>query len=166
MRIGFVGGGTGGHFTPLMAVVDELNRSGVDPELFYLGPEPYDESALERYGIQFVRVPAGKLRRYFSIQNFIDIFRNFFGIPIAIWRLYVIYPDVVFSKGGYTSVPILFAARFLRIPIVIHESDAVPGRANKFAVKAAKYIGIAYDDAAQYFPAEKTASLAYHCAPR
>jgi UDP-N-acetylglucosamine--N-acetylmuramyl-(pentapeptide) pyrophosphoryl-undecaprenol N-acetylglucosamine transferase len=97
------------------------------------------------------------LRRYFSIQNFIDVFRNFFGIFIGTLRLFLIYPDVIFSKGGYTSVPILLAARFLRIPVVIHDSDAVPGRANKLAQKQARYIGIAYDDVAEFFPAEKTA---------
>jgi len=157
MRIGFVGGGTGGHFYPLIAVAHELRLSQSQPELYYFGPSPYDVSELERYTISFVYCPAGKLRRYFSIQNFLDVFRSFFGIFVAVWKLYVIYPDVIFSKGGYTSVPILLAARFLRIPVVIHESDAVPGRANKLATKQARYIGIAYDDVAKYFPSEKTA---------
>ncbi|MCA9361765.1 UDP-N-acetylglucosamine--N-acetylmuramyl-(pentapeptide) pyrophosphoryl-undecaprenol N-acetylglucosamine transferase, partial [Candidatus Kaiserbacteria bacterium] len=148
---------TGGHFYPLMAVAHELLSSEQRPDLYYFGPEPYDKPELDRYGVKYVSCPAGKLRRYFSIQNFIDIFRNFFGVFVAIWKLYLIYPDVIFSKGGYTSVPILAAARFLRIPVVIHESDAVPGRANKIATKQARYIGIAYDDAAQHFPAEKTA---------
>ena len=157
MRIGFVGGGTGGHFYPLMAVANELKQSRSQPELYYFGPSPYDKDELERYRIKYIYCPAGKLRRYFSIQNFFDIFRNFFGVFVAVWKLYLIYPDVIFSKGGYTSVPILLAARFLRIPVVIHESDAVPGRANKLAAKQARYIGVAYDDAAQYFPKEKTA---------
>lgn len=157
MRIGFVGGGTGGHFYPLIAVAHELNEHKLAPDLYYFGPSPYDKEMLAKYGIEYIYCPAGKLRNYFSIQNFIDVFRNFFGIFIAIWKLYIIYPDVIFSKGGYTSVPILMAARFLRIPIVIHESDAVPGKANKLAIKSARYIGIAYDDAAQYFPPEKTA---------
>ena len=157
MRIGFVGGGTGGHFYPLIAVAEKLSTSQYSPELYYFGPSPYDKEALERHDIRFVSCPAGKLRRYFSIQNFLDVFRNFFGVFVAIWKLYLIYPDVIFSKGGYTSVPILTAAKLLRIPIVIHESDAVPGRANKLALKAAQYIGIAYDDAAQFFPPEKTA---------
>jgi UDP-N-acetylglucosamine--N-acetylmuramyl-(pentapeptide) pyrophosphoryl-undecaprenol N-acetylglucosamine transferase len=157
MRIGFVGGGTGGHFFPLIAVADKLRTSGHDPQLYYFGPSPYDGDSLAQHGIRHTYCPAGKLRRYFSFQNFLDIFRNFFGLFIAIWKLYIIYPDVIFSKGGYTSVPILIAARFLRIPVVIHESDAVPGRANKLATKQARYIGIAYDDAAQYFPREKTA---------
>ncbi|NCN11731.1 UDP-N-acetylglucosamine--N-acetylmuramyl-(pentapeptide) pyrophosphoryl-undecaprenol N-acetylglucosamine transferase [Candidatus Kaiserbacteria bacterium] len=157
MKIGFVGGGTGGHFYPLIAVADELNKSEYKPELYYFGPSRYDKDSLTKYGITFVYCPAGKLRNYFSIQNFIDIFRNFFGIFIAIWKLYIIYPDVIFSKGGYTSVPILLAARFLAIPVVIHESDAVPGKANKLATKQARYIAISYDDAAKFFPAQKTA---------
>lgn len=159
MKIGFVGGGTGGHFHPLIAVAHELQNHELSPELYYFGPSPYDKDLLEKYDITYVSCPAGKLRAYFSIQNFIDVFRNFFGIFIAIWKLYVIYPDVIFSKGGYTSVPILTAARLLMIPIVIHESDAVPGKANKLAIKKARYIGIAYDDAAQFFPPEKTALI-------
>lgn len=157
MKIGLVGGGTGGHFYPLIAVAAEINASEYSPELYYFGPAPYDATDLKRHSITYVYIPAGKLRRYFSIQNAIDVFRNFFGIFIAIIRLYVIYPDVIFSKGGYTAVPVLLAARFLRIPVVIHESDAVPGRANKLARKFARYIAISYDDAAAFFPAEKTA---------
>lgn len=157
MRIGFVGGGTGGHFYPLIAVAEKLNKGDYNPELYYFGPSPYDKEMLARHRIKFISCPAGKLRRYFSIQNFFDIFRSFFGIFIAIWKLYIIYPDVIFSKGSYTSVPILTAARFLNIPVVIHESDAIPGRANKFATKMARYIAISYDDAIQYFPKDKTA---------
>jgi UDP-N-acetylglucosamine--N-acetylmuramyl-(pentapeptide) pyrophosphoryl-undecaprenol N-acetylglucosamine transferase len=157
MKIGLVGGGTGGHFYPLIAVAEELSLRTTKPELFYFGPEPYDLASLQTSNITYVYCPAGKLRLYFSIQNIVDIFRNIFGIPLAVLKLFLIYPDVIFSKGGYTSIPILLAARFLRIPIVIHESDAVPGRANKVATKAAKYIAISYDDAANHFPPEKTA---------
>jgi UDP-N-acetylglucosamine--N-acetylmuramyl-(pentapeptide) pyrophosphoryl-undecaprenol N-acetylglucosamine transferase len=157
MRIGFVGGGTGGHFYPLMAVAEELSKLPVAPQMYYFGPSPYSPELLKQHNITFISCPAGKLRLYFSIQNFFDLFRSFFGVFVAIWKLYVIYPDVIFSKGGYTSVPILQAARFLRIPVVIHESDAVPGRANKLAKKFARYIGIAHNHAAQFFPPEKTA---------
>lgn len=157
MRIGFVGGGTGGHFYPLIAVAEALGKTGERPDLYYFGPEPYNAELLHAHQIAFISCPAGKLRLYFSIQNFLDIFRNFFGIFVAIWKLYVIYPDVIFSKGSYTSVPILIAARVLRIPVVIHESDAVPGRANLMAKKFARYIAISYQEAADYFPADKTA---------
>ena len=157
MKIGFVGGGTGGHFYPLIAVVEALETYPTKPELYYIGPVPYDAELLTKHGIRFVSCPAGKLRLYFSIQNFFDIFRNFFGIFVAIFKLFFIYPDVIFSKGGYTSVPVLIAARFLRIPVVIHESDAVPGRANVLAKKFAKYIAVSYPEAAQYFDAKRTA---------
>jgi UDP-N-acetylglucosamine--N-acetylmuramyl-(pentapeptide) pyrophosphoryl-undecaprenol N-acetylglucosamine transferase len=157
MKIALVGGGTGGHFYPLMAVASELRQRPENIELFYIGPNPYDYKDLENYQIKFVYCPAGKLRRYFSLQNFLDIFRNFFGFFVALVKLFSIYPDVIFSKGGYTSVPVLLAARFLRIPVVIHESDSIPGRANQMAKKFARYIGIAYDDAATYFENSKTA---------
>ena len=157
MKIGFVGGGSGGHFYPLMAVAEVFNEYPDRPELYYFGPSPYSKDDLATQNITYVNVPAGKLRRYFSLQNFIDPFRVLLGFFVALWKLFVIYPDVIFSKGGFTSVPVLYAARILRIPVVIHESDAVPGRANKLAMKFARYIGIAHDDVAQFFPAEKTA---------
>ncbi len=113
MRIGFVGGGTGGHFYPLIAVAEVLSTHPDQPDLYYFGPEPYNEDLLKTHRVTFIYCPAGKLRLYFSIQNFFDIFRNFFGLFIAIIKLYIIYPDVIFSKGGYTSVPILIAARLL-----------------------------------------------------
>jgi len=159
MRIGFVGGGTSGHFNPLIAVADELRGMQPQLEFFYFGPEPYNQELLDLHQMRFVWCPAGKLRRYFSIQNFFDIFRSFFGIFVAIWKLYIIYPDVIFSKGSYTAVPILLAARLLRIPVVIHESDSKPGRANLLAKKFARYIAISYDDAARFFPLEKTALI-------
>lgn len=159
MKIAFVGGGTGGHFYPLIAVAEALKQYPHQPELFYFGPEPYETNTLEKLNIKFIWCPAGKLRVYFSIQNFFDIFRTITGIIVAVWKLYVIYPDVIFSKGSYTSVPILLAARFLRIPVVIHESDAVPGRANKIAKKFARYIAVSYPEASQYFDKEKTALI-------
>ncbi|MEN9920800.1 MAG: hypothetical protein RL538_693 [Candidatus Parcubacteria bacterium] len=157
MRICFVGGGTGGHFYPLIAVAEVLKDTQPDAELYYIGPAPFDKNSLAAMNITYVYCPAGKLRRYFSIQNFFDLFRSFFGMFAAVWKLYLIYPDVIFSKGSYTAVPILLAARFLRIPVVIHESDAKPGRANKLAKKFAKYIAISHDEVSSYFPAEKTA---------
>ncbi len=157
MRILFVGGGTGGHFFPLIAVAETLNKTGRNPKLYYMGPEPYAKDILEQNGIEFIYCPAGKLRVYASIQNFFDVFKNFFGLFVALIKLYIIYPDVIFSKGGYTSVPVLLAGRFLRIPVVIHESDSVPGRANLLAKNFARYIAIAYDEAATHFDASKTA---------
>ncbi len=157
MRIAFVGGGTGGHFYPLIATAESLRQSGTALELFYLGPDPFNPSELAANNITHLYCPAGKVRRYFSFKNFIDIFRTIAGFFVALYQLFVWYPDVVFSKGGYTSVPVLLAARFYRIPVVIHESDSKPGRANLLAKKFARYIGIAYEEVARYFPADKIA---------
>jgi UDP-N-acetylglucosamine--N-acetylmuramyl-(pentapeptide) pyrophosphoryl-undecaprenol N-acetylglucosamine transferase len=157
MKIGLVGGASGGHFYPLMAVADELNHTPQNPKLYYFGPSPYDADQLKSYQIEYIYCPAGKLRRYLSIQNFFDLFRTFGGFFVAVWKLYIIYPDVIFSKGGYTAVPILLAARILTIPVVIHESDTTPGKANDLAKKFARYIAISYDEAAAFFPPEKTA---------
>lgn len=157
MRIGLVGGGSGGHFYPLIAVAEELRDMPEKPELFYFGPSPYSQELLTQFDIVYIFCPAGKLRRYFSIQNFLDLGRTFFGFFFALFHLYTYYPDVIFSKGGYTSVPILLAARVLKIPVVIHESDAVAGRANIIARSFATYIGIAHKEAAAFFPPERTA---------
>ncbi len=155
-RIVLVGGGTGGHFYPLMAVAEAL-RATPDIELYYMGPDEYDTDALKTNGITFVHCPAGKQRKYSSIQNFFDIFKIIAGITVAILKLYKIYPDVIFSKGGYTSVPVTIAGFLLRIPIVIHESDSKPGSANKLAARFARYIAISFDEVASYFNEKKIA---------
>ena len=158
-RIVLVGGGTGGHFYPLIAVAEALRDTRPEAKLYYMGPKRYDEEALARLEINFIACPAGKQRRYRSFRNFIDKFRVLYGSFVALIKLLILYPDVIFSKGGYTSVPVVLAAGFLRIPIVVHESDAVPGRANKIGAKFAKYIAIFFDDVAKYFPEKKTAQV-------
>lgn len=155
-RIMFVGGGTGGHFYPLIAIAETLNALQSSPELYYIGPDPYDSEALAEERIQFVRCPAGKTRRYHSLRNFFDIFKTFYGFLIALLKLYQIYPDVVVSKGGYTSVPVVLAAAFLNIPIIVHESDAVAGRANRLAAHFARYIAVSYPHKIAEFPETKT----------
>ncbi len=157
MRIVFVGGGSGGHFYPLIATAEALRVQQPEAELFYIGPNPFNVAELRANNIRHLYCPAGKIRKYFSIQNVFDLFKTFAGLFVALYKLYVWYPDVIFSKGGYTSVPILLVARFYRIPVVIHESDSKPGRANVLAKKFARFIGIAYAEVAPYFPADKTA---------
>jgi UDP-N-acetylglucosamine--N-acetylmuramyl-(pentapeptide) pyrophosphoryl-undecaprenol N-acetylglucosamine transferase len=159
MRILFVGGGTGGHFYPLIAVAETLKTHTPNPELYYMGPNQYDEAALKEHNIRYIYCPAGKVRRYKSVKNYFDFFINFFGLFVAFFKLFALYPDVIFSKGGYTSVPILLAARLLFIPVVIHESDAVPGRANTLSMGQARYIAIAHDDVAKFFPKGRTALI-------
>lgn len=161
MRFVLVGGGTGGHFYPLMAIAESLKASstekGGEMELFYIGPDPYDSAALEELSITFARCPSGKLRRYRSVLNLFSPFLIIWGIIVALIRLFIIYPDAVMSKGGYTSVPVVIAAWLLRIPIVIHESDMLVGRANRLGARFARHIGVAYPETASSFPQNKTA---------
>lgn len=156
MKIIFIGGGTGGHFYPLIAVAEEIDKYAqenqlVQPKKYYLGPSPYDEKALYDVGMKYIYCPAGKMRRTKDIKSRI---KNIFSIiPItlgtvkAILNLLLIFPDAVFSKGGYTSFPVLLAARTLRIPVVIHESDSALGRVGKWSAAFAKWIGVAYPEA-------------------
>lgn len=146
IRILLVGGGTGGHFYPLISIAEALNVTEEKPTLYYAGPEQYDAKVLTEVNTEFVYIAAGKRRKYASIQNFFDTFKIAFGTFLAIIKLYIIYPDVVMSKGGYTSVPVVLAAAFLRIPIVVHESDAVIGSANKLATRFATDVIVAYDE--------------------
>lgn len=167
MKILLTGGGTGGHFYPLIAVAQELNALAkeyrlLEAKLYYMAPIPYNNKALFENNIEYRHMSAGKARRYFSLLNVVDVFKTIFGIITAILDLYSIYPDVVFGKGGYVSFPVLLAARLLRIPVVIHESDTVPGRVNMWAGKFATRIAISYPDAAKYFPQDK---VAYTCNP-
>lgn len=160
MNIVFTGGGSGGHFYPLMAVAETLRRDYDEEkplELYYIAPDPYDRDELNRLDITYRRVTAGKMRRYFSLKNIIDPFKTAWGICVALWRLFFIYPDVVFAKGAYGSFPVLLAARLLFIPVFIHESDSTPGRTNKWAGKFAKRIAVSYASAAEYFDSEKVA---------
>ena len=162
MRILFTGGGSGGHFYPIIAVAEELNnlvkeKKLLGLELFYMSHTPYNAGILFEHGITYKKNTAGKIRRYFSILNFLDLFKTGWGIVVSVLKVYRLYPDVVFSKGGYASFPVLFAARLLRIPVVIHESDTVPGKVNKWAGKFAARVALSYKEAAKFFPSEKVA---------
>ncbi|MEK7582192.1 MAG: undecaprenyldiphospho-muramoylpentapeptide beta-N-acetylglucosaminyltransferase [Patescibacteria group bacterium] len=162
MKIMFGGGGTGGHFYPIIAIVQALNEI-IDKEkilnakIYFLSTTPYNKRVLFENSITYRKIPAGKLRRYFSILNFFDVFKTIIGIFKSLWVIYSIYPDVIFGKGGYASFPTLLAARILKIPVFIHESDSVPGKTNIWASKFAKRIAISYEEASNYFPKEKTA---------
>ncbi len=156
MKILLAGGGTGGHFFPLIAIAEELNRiieeeHLVNVKLYYMSNAPYSQELLDQQFITFIPITAGKLRIYFSFKNFTDMFKTGFGVIGAIIKLFKLYPDVVISKGGYASFPTLLAARLLMIPVIIHESDTVPGRVNKWAGKFAKRIALSYPEAAEYF---------------
>ncbi len=160
MKIVLCGGGTGGHFYPLIAVAEELRkvmreRKLLEAKIYYLAPTPYSGRILFDHDIDFRKIQAGKVRRYHSIMNFFDLFKTGWGVVKATWQMFWIYPDVVFGKGGYMSFPVLFAAKILHIPVIIHESDAEPGKVNAWAGKFAKAIAISYKDSADHFPKDK-----------
>jgi UDP-N-acetylglucosamine--N-acetylmuramyl-(pentapeptide) pyrophosphoryl-undecaprenol N-acetylglucosamine transferase len=166
MKILFTGGGSGGHFYPLIAVAGEMQKiaeqeSLVGLKLYYAAPSPYNKQALFDNDIRYVYVPAGKIRNYFSILNFFDLFKTFFGILKALLTVFSIYPDVVVAKGGFASFPVLFASKLLRIPVIIHESDTVPGRTNLWASKFASRIAVSYPEAKKFFPKETEDKIAY-----
>lgn len=162
MRIIFTGGGTGGHFYPIISVIEEMyevarEQKIIKPELYFLAPDPYNRRILFDNDVTYKKIFAGKKRIYRSILNFLDIFKTGFGILQALWTVFWIYPDVIFSKGGYGSVPVVLAGRILRIPIIIHESDSAPGRANQWAAKFADKIALSYQGAVSFFDEEKVA---------
>lgn len=165
MKIVFTGGGTGGHFYPIIAVAEAVQKLVAEqrllaPELYYIAPTPYDQEALFANNVQYVACPAGKLRRYFDLKNVSDIFVTISGVVRAFFILLKLYPDVVFSKGGFASVPTVLAANLLRIPVIIHESDSNPGKANLLAAKHAYRIAITFDSSKAFFPAKVQSKIA------
>ena len=162
MKILFTGGGTGGHFYPIIAVIDALQvlideERLVGIELIFMSDTPYDEGLLLKKDVRFMQVKTGKMRRYFSIANIGDIFKTIGGLWDAFFKIYRDFPDVIFGKGGYASFPAIFAARILGIPVMLHESDAIPGKVNRWAAKFAKRIAISFPESVKYFPESKTA---------
>lgn len=161
MKIVITGAG-GGHFYPLIAVVERMYKEAfvqkiVQPEVYFISDKAYDEKALFQLKIKFIPVPAGKLRVYPSLETVTDFFKTIYGCARAVFVLYRMYPDVVFSKGGYASVPTLFAAKLLSIPIVVHESDTVPGRTTKWAGRFAARVALSYPEASSFYPKDKIA---------
>lgn len=166
MKILMTGGGSGGHFYPIIAIAEEIREVCIkekilDPEIIFMSPNPYNPKELFDHDIKFVKVTAGKRRVSATgtsqFLNIIDMFKMGIGVISALLKIYSIFPDVVFAKGGYTSFPALMAARILGIPVIIHESDSVPGRVNTWAGKFAQRIALSYPEAAQYFQKDKTA---------
>lgn len=161
MKIVITGAG-GGHFYPLLAVIDRVRKAAFiqnipQPEVIFLSDKPYDEKALFELQIKHISIPAGKLHVYPSFETITNIFKTIWGCMYALVKMYSIYPDVVFAKGGYASFPTLFAARILSIPVVVHESDTVPGRVTKWAGKFAVRIALSYPEAAASYPKERLA---------
>lgn len=156
MRIALTGGGSGGHFYPLIAVAEALEdiskeRHLIEPELCYIGPAPFDAAALQEHDIRHYETFSGRIRYYRSALNFFGLFKTAWGVILATIKLFGIYPDVVFSTGGFAAYPALVAARLLRIPVIIYDADSSPGRVSMWSSKFARFIAIAHPDAAKQF---------------
>ncbi len=156
MKILFAGGGTGGHFYPIIAIAEAIRERAKEkkilmPQLYFMSTNRYNPRSLFDNDIEFVGITTGKMRRYFSILNFLDFFKTAWGALSATIKMYQIYPDVVFGKGGYASFPAIFAAKLLKIPVIIHESDSSPGRVNAWAAKFARRIAVSYPEAIERF---------------
>ena len=135
------GGGSGGHLTPSLSVASAfLNAEPQGEVLFLISKNPLDEKIVGASGFNYKKISTGKLRRYFSWENFLDFFRFFFGIVQSIFILKKFGATKVFSKGGFVALPVALAAKVLGIPVIAHESDMVQGLANKIIAKFAKKI--------------------------
>jgi UDP-N-acetylglucosamine--N-acetylmuramyl-(pentapeptide) pyrophosphoryl-undecaprenol N-acetylglucosamine transferase len=137
------GGGTAGSVSPLLAISDTLSRD--DYDFLWLGTKTGpEEEMVKAAGIDFLPIASGKWRRYFSVENFFDFFRLAKGFFDSLFAIKKFRPDLMMSAGGFVSVPVAFACRFLRIPILIHQQDARPGLANKIMSPLAKIITVAF----------------------
>ncbi|MBI4138479.1 MAG: undecaprenyldiphospho-muramoylpentapeptide beta-N-acetylglucosaminyltransferase [Candidatus Wildermuthbacteria bacterium] len=154
MKILFAGGGTGGHILPIVAVARELRKQAgtQKTEFFYMGPkDDFSDMISSQEGIRIMRISAGKVRRDGSFaaisKNILDTFiKTPLGILQAFFRIFFLAPDLIFSKGGYGSVPSVLAGWILRVPIILHESDVMPGVANRVSGKFANDIFISFPE--------------------
>ncbi len=153
-KIILTGGGSAGHVTPNLALIPRLQRDGF--QVKYIGTrDGIEREIIQREGIPYFSISAGKLRRYFSVKNFTDPFRIAKGYFQAKKILKKEQPDVVFSKGGFVTVPVVFAAKKRGIPVVLHESDYTPGLANRLAIPKATRVCVSFEAAAKDIPASK-----------
>ena len=153
-KIVLTGGGTAGHVTPNLALLPHLKNKGY--EISYIGSyEGIEKKLIADYEIPYYGISTGKLRRYFDPKNFTDPFRVIKGFAEAKKILKEIKPDVVFSKGGFVSVPVVRAAAALKIPCIIHESDMTPGLANKLCIPVAQKICCNFPETLNHLPKDK-----------
>lgn len=148
-KIILTGGGTAGHVTPNIALVPKLKEAGF--EIKYIGSyDGMEKQLVEDAGLSYDGISSGKLRRYFSWKNFSDPFRVIKGYFEAKKIIKNYKPDVVFSKGGFVTVPVVFAAHKFNVPVIIHESDMTPGLANRLAIKKATKVCHNFPETAQH----------------
>ena len=149
----FTGGGTGGHVFPGIAVIEKLKALQPSLEVVWIGSNsPLERDIVGRFGIRYLTIPSGKLRRYLSFRNFLDLFKILGGIIKSFFLLLRLKPPLVFSKGGFVSVPPVVAAGLLGIPVFTHESDFDPGLATKINARFAERIYVAYEESRKFYP--------------
>lgn len=158
-RVVLTGGGSGGHIYPLLAVADVLAAKAAElnfnEELIYVGARDAFAPLFAARGIALVSIATGKLRRYAAIENILDLPRILLGFIQAFWKIYWLMPDVIFSKGGPGALPVVIAGWFYRIPVAIHESDAIPGMNNRLSAGFARKIFVSFPQAAEQFGVNK-----------
>lgn len=148
------GGGTAGHVTPNIALMPTLRENGY--EISYIGSyDGIEKRLIAEQNIPYHTISSGKLRRYFDPKNFSDPFKVIKGLGQSVSLLKKIKPDIVFSKGGFVSVPVVLAAKLCGIPAIIHESDITPGLANKIAIPSATKVCCNFPETLKYLPKEK-----------
>lgn len=153
-KIVLTGGGTAGHVTPNLALVETLKQAGYEIE--YIGSyEGIEKSLTADYNLPYHGIATGKLRRYFDVKNFTDPFRVIKGFSQASKLMKQLKPDIVFSKGGFVSVPVVFAAGRRKIPVIIHESDMTPGLANRLSFRYATKICCNFPETVEKLPSGK-----------
>ena len=153
-RIILTGGGTAGHVTPNIALLPRLKELGYDIQ--YIGSYTgIEKELIEPFGIPYHGISSGKLRRYFSVQNFTDPFRVLKGFREAHKLIRQLKPDVIFSKGGFVSVPVVLAGKRCKVPVIIHESDMTPGLANKIAIPSADKVCCNFPETLKSLPEGK-----------
>ena len=153
-RIILTGGGTAGHVTPNIALLPRLKELGYD--IHYIGSyDGIEKKLIEELHIPYYGISSGKLRRYFDVKNFTDPFKVLKGYGQAKKLMKTLKPDVVFSKGGFVSVPVVLAAKHRQIPVIIHESDMTPGLANKLALPSATKVCCNFPETISHLPEGK-----------
>lgn len=159
-RVLITGGGSGGHIYPLVSVISELQilaaQEEIELEVRYLGVAGPYESLLGENGIRVQKILSSKLRRYFSLANIIDGPKFILSVFQALWKMFWFMPDILFTKGGPGALAVVFVARFYRVPIIVHESDTVPGMSNLITAKHAKAIVVSFPLTAEYFGGRNT----------
>lgn len=153
-RIILTGGGTAGHVTPNIALLPRLKELNYD--IHYIGSyNGIEKELIEQFGIPYHGIATGKLRRYFSVQNFTDPFRVLKGMSEAKKLVKILQPDVIFSKGGFVSVPVVLAGKSCKVPTIIHESDMTPGLANKLSIPSATKVCCNFPETLEHLPEGK-----------